>query len=108
MRGHRIGAGPMGEAERGETAPRIRQSYWCASGHETQVAFADDATVTPPALLDCRRCGLPAGQDQNDPPQASKAVPYKTHMAYVRERRTQEEGDQLVDEALKELRKKDR
>ena len=34
IRGTRVGAGPMGESERGETAPRRRVSYWCANGHE--------------------------------------------------------------------------
>ena len=45
IRGSRVGAGPMGEAERGEAAPRHRIPYWCANGHETRIAFADDADV---------------------------------------------------------------
>ena len=36
IRGSRVGAGPMGEAERGEAAPRLRVSFWCANGHETR------------------------------------------------------------------------
>ena len=28
IRGSRVGAGPMGEAERGEVAPRVHVSFW--------------------------------------------------------------------------------
>ncbi len=35
IRGSRVGAGPMGEAERGDAAPRHRVSFYCAHGHET-------------------------------------------------------------------------
>ncbi|MDQ1625425.1 MAG: hypothetical protein QOJ49_923, partial [Actinomycetota bacterium] len=35
----------MGEAERGESAPRFRISYWCANGHETKPSFAEDTQV---------------------------------------------------------------
>ena len=81
IRGTRVGAGPMGEAERGEAAPRRRIPFWCANGHDTHVAFASDADV--PELWDCPRCGLPAGQDQQNPPPAPRTEPYKTHLAYV-------------------------
>src|SRR5699024_501 len=39
IRGSRVGAGPMGEAERGDPAPRLFVSYWCATGHETRPSF---------------------------------------------------------------------
>ena len=61
IRGSRVGAGPMGEAERGEPAPRQRITYWCAQGHESRPSFADEAD--PPDVWDCPRCGMPAGQD---------------------------------------------
>ena len=70
IRGTRVGAGPMGEAERGEAAPRNRIPFWCANLHETRVSFASEADV--PELWDCPRCGLPAGQDQASPPPAPR------------------------------------
>ena len=94
----------MGEAERGEAAPRRRVPFWCAQGHETQVSFASDAEV--PELWDCPRCGLPAGADQDAPPPAPRTEPYKTHLAYVRERRNQEDGEAILAEALAKLRGK--
>jgi hypothetical protein len=36
----------------------------------------------------------------------AKTEPYKTHLAYVKERRTDEEAAQLLDEALAQLRQR--
>ena len=43
----------MGEAERGDAAPRRRVAFFCAKGHETRPSFAEDAA-------DPGRVGLPA------------------------------------------------
>ncbi len=104
IRGSRIGAGPMGEAERGDAAPRLRVSFFCASGHETRPAFAMDAPI--PESWDCPRCGLPANTDQQNPPPPPKTVPYKTHLAYVKERRSDDEAEQILSEALTQLRER--
>ena len=102
IRGSRVGAGPMGEAERGEPAPRRRISYWCANAHESRPSFADEAEI--PDTWDCPRCGLPAGQDRETPPTAPKNEPYKTHLAYVKERRSDADGEAILAEALAKLR----
>ncbi|KQS63577.1 electron transporter [Modestobacter sp. Leaf380] len=92
----------MGESERGESAPRTRVVFWCANKHDTRIAFACDVEV--PETWDCPRCGLPAGQDEANPPPAPRNEPYKTHLAYVRERRSDADGDALLEEALTRLR----
>ena len=102
IRGSRVGAGPMGEAERGEAAPRVYISFWCASGHKVSPSFASDAEI--PELWDCPKCGAPAGQDKANPPSAQKNEPYKTHLAYVRERRSKEDGDAILAEAIAKVR----
>ena len=102
IRGTRVGAGPMGESERGEVAPRIRVPYYCANGHTTTPAFAADAQI--PELWDCPRCGYPAGRDIDNPPPAPRTEPYKTHLAYVKERRSDEDGAAILEEALARLR----
>ncbi|MGY1916523.1 RNA polymerase-binding protein RbpA [Blastococcus sp. SYSU DS0973] len=102
IRGSRVGAGPMGEVERGESAPRRRIPFWCGNGHETRLVLASEAEV--PEFWDCPRCGLPAGQDEAAPPPAPRIEPYKTHLAYVRERRSDADGDALLQEALDRLR----
>ena len=92
----------MGEAERGDAAPRLVVSYFCARGHETKPAFAADAQV--PGTWDCPRCGLPANLDSTNPPPPPRTEPYKTHLAYVKERRTDKEADDILSEALHTLR----
>lgn len=92
----------MGEAERGESAPRNRITFWCANKHETRPSFAAEAVI--PDTWDCPRCGFPAGQDEQNPPAPSRNEPYKTHLAYVRERRTDADGEAILAEALAKLR----
>lgn len=106
IRGSRVGAGPMGESEHGEVAPRVYVTYWCAQGHETRPGFAAESAETLPETWDCPRCGMPGGRDKDNPPQAPKTEPYKTHLAYVKERRTDEDGAALLDEALESLRRR--
>lgn len=107
IRGSRVGSGPMGEQDRGIHAERISISYWDAMGNETVRHFAanlpDDEI---PDLIDSPSTGLPAGRDKNNPPQVAKNEPYKTHLAYVKERRTDEEAAQILDEALLKLRQR--
>ena len=105
IRGTRVGSGPaVGEAERGESAPRKRVDYWCSNGHHSTPSFALDAEV--PEEWDCPRCGLPAGQDQDNPPAARRNEPFKSHLAYVKERRSDEDGMAILDEALAKLRER--
>lgn len=104
IRGSRVGAGPLGEAERGESAPREVFSYYCAKGHVTSPSFAITEDREIPAEWDCPKCGLPAGLDPENPPEPIRNEPYKTHLAYVKERRTPAEGEELLSEALDALR----
>ncbi len=102
IRGSRVGAGPMGEAERGEAAPRQNVTYFCSHEHRTLIAFAVEAAV--PNTWDCPRCGLPASLDCDNPPPAPKIEPYKTHLAYVKERRSDAEAKDILNEAIATLR----
>ena len=79
----------MGEAERGVAAPRQAVTYFCSQ---------------EPDSWDCQRCGLPASMDSDNPPPAPKIEPYKTHLAYVKERRSDAEAATILDEALQLLR----
>ena len=105
IRGSRVGAGPMGEQDHGHHAERVAVSYWDALGNETVRYFAanlpDDEI---PITIDSPQSGLPAGRDKENPPSVAKLEPYKTHLAYVKERRTEEEAESLLGEALTQLR----
>jgi len=98
IRGTRIGALPGLHSERGEPVPRQNIKYWCAKGHETVLQFA--LYVEVPQEWDCTCCGWPAGPDQDNPPEQRTVKPYKTHLNYVRERRSEEEAEALLAEAL--------
>ena len=107
IRGSRVGSGPMGEQDRGVHAERIAISYWDALGNETVRYFAANLPEEEiPEIIDSPSTGLPAGRDKNNPPQVAKNEPYKTHLAYVKERRTDEEAAQILEEALLKLRQR--
>ncbi|THV38517.1 RNA polymerase-binding protein RbpA [Glycomyces buryatensis] len=98
IRGTRIGAIQALHSERGEPVPRQRVSYWCANGHETVTSFA--LYIEVPTEWDCTCCGWPSSRDQHNPPQRRTVKPYKSHLTYVRERRSEEEAEDLLAEAL--------
>lgn len=105
IRGSRVGAGPMGEQDRGFKAERITVSYYCAAGHEYSPQYAAAVDLAEiPELIDCPNCGLPSGQDKANPPIITKHEPYKTHLAYVKERRTSAEAKELLEEAVAAVR----
>lgn len=107
IRGTRVGAGPMGEQDHGYHADRVAVSYWDALGNETVRYFAAGISESDiPELIDSPHSGLPAGRDKDNPPQSAKAEPYKTHLAYVKERRTEEEADTLLSDALASLQER--
>lgn len=105
IRGARVGSGPMGEMDHGVRAERIAVTYWDALGNETVRYFAADVDPEEiPEQIDSPHSGLPAGRDRQNPPEIAKNEPYKTHLAYVKERRTDEEAAELLEQALQKLR----
>jgi hypothetical protein len=108
IRGHRVGSSTMRwadpTAEQTESVPRQTVGYWCANGHHTEHVFAAD--VAAPPVWDCPRCGQPAGPDEANPPGRAVTEPYKTHLAYVKERRSPEDGEAILAEAIARLRQR--
>jgi hypothetical protein len=95
----------MGEQDRGYHAERVQVSYWDELGNETVRYFAANLPDEEiPLTIDSPQSGLPAGRDKENPPSVAKLEPYKTHLAYVKERRTEEEAESLLGEALTQLR----
>ncbi len=104
IRGVRVGSGPIRADERCEPVPRRAVTYWCGNGHRVEPLFAAD--VPPPPQWECPRCGQPAGLDEQHPPGKSRSEPYKSHLAYVKERRSDAEGAAILAEALQRLRRR--
>ena len=91
--------------DHGKALPRIHISYWCAKGHETRPVFIKLPEDQIPPVWDCRRCGAPASRDG----QAAAAADamddgYKTHLEYVKERRSGQDAEDVLAGALEKLR----
>ena len=101
------GASPRQEplAGAGARQPRIRVSYRCAKGHETPLVFARLPEDQIPGVWDCRRCGGTATRDEAQfalediPPEG-----YKSHLEYVKERRSSQDAEDVLAGALERLR----
>lgn len=105
IRGTRVGSGPMGEHDHGNHAERTAVSYWDEKGNETVRFYAADVPADQiPDIIDSPTTGLPAGRDRENPPTVHKTEPYKTHLAYVKERRTEAEAEQILADAIERLR----
>ena len=111
FRGTRVGvtegAGPRHQSEdlHGESLPRIRVTYWCAKGHETRPVFIKLPEDQIPAVWDCRRCGGMASRDESQvelPHHAEEG--YKSHLEYVKERRSSQDAEDVLAGALERLR----
>ena len=98
IRGTRVGSGPdpVGRAVPNR-CPAARSATGAPTGTD-RALFA--AEVDAAAAWDCPRCGWPAGQDEANPPGARRAEPYKSHLAYVKERRSDADGEAILAEAL--------
>ena len=111
FRGFRVGAtegaSPRHEPLQGAAArtPRIRVSYRCAKGHETPLVFARLPEDQIPGVWDCRRCGGTATRDEAQ--FALEEVPvegFKSHLEYVKERRSGQHVFGILAGALERLR----
>ena len=80
-------------------------SYWDGLGNETVRHYAAGLPEEEiPDIVDHPHSGLPAGRDKDNPPAVAKNEPYKTHLAYVKERRSDADGAAILEEALGRLR----
>ncbi|AOZ72599.1 hypothetical protein BK816_04230 [Boudabousia tangfeifanii] len=106
IRGSRVGSASPRADFGVQSVPTISVDYYCVNGHITSPTFADSEKVEIPSEWECDECGLPAGRDPQNPPQEPENIPYKTHFDYLQERRTDTDGEKLLNEALQKLRKR--
>lgn len=95
----------QGDDPLGERLPRICVSYWCAMGHETRPVFVKLPEEEIPTTWDCRRCGRPASRNPGVAPATeTEEDGFKTHLEYVKERRSSQDAEDVLAGALKRLR----
>jgi ribosomal protein L37AE/L43A len=100
LRGSRLGAVSY-ETDRGtELAPRKTAEYHCPKDHTTSIPLAAEAET--PATWECRQCGAPALLAGAETPEAKPVKPARTHMDMLRERRSTEDLEVVLGEALAE------
>ncbi|MET1066222.1 MAG: RNA polymerase-binding protein RbpA [Arthrobacter sp.] len=111
FRGIRVGAtegaAPRHEPLDGAAArsPRIRVVYYCAKGHETPLVFARLPDDQVPGVWDCRRCGGTATRDEAQfALEETPADGFKSHLEYVKERRSSQDAEDVLAGALERLR----
>jgi hypothetical protein len=105
LRGERLGGGTSFEMDRGGAVePRQRVSYWCSANHESRPRLASSAVV--PDVWACDRCGQPASRsvDTPPPPASIRGGSPKSPLEFLLMRRSLEDGELLLEEALAKLR----
>jgi hypothetical protein len=104
LRGHRLTGTPSSEVDRGaELAKRQDATYWCSADHDTTVTFAAD--VEPPGVWACTTCAGPASLERGTAGPASPVPAFhRTSYEFLMMRRTPEEGEALLADALQRLR----
>ena len=105
LRGTRLGSLSMETDEGVLAAPRQEAVYDCPNKHTIVLPFSVEADV--PAIWECR-CGATAVLRDHEKPEAKPGKPQRTHWDMLRERRTIEELDVLLEERLDQLRKRRR
>ena len=114
FKGTRIGAGTSAQASgrhldaerRQGAADRTVVSYWCLDGHETRPTFAKLSEAEIPEVWECGRCGRPAGRSPGVELNIDGDEPFKSHLQYVKERRTEAEATRVLEDALAQLRQR--
>lgn len=106
IRASRLTGPSSSEVDRGAAlADRRQVVYWCAAGHVSAPHFSAD--VEPPPTWECNTCGNPASPTSSAPPAPpAPATFHKTSYEFLMMRRTVEEGEQLLEDALAELRRR--
>lgn len=99
---------PSNQVDRGaELAARRVVDYWCAADHHTSTPFAADADL--PAEWPCRTCDGPATTVRGTAPARSRPTVFpRTPYEFLMMRRTVEDGERLLAEALCALRQRRR
>ena len=105
--GETQGSAPRNQSDHGpgEQLPRIRVPYWCPKGHETRLVFLKLPDEQIPGTWDCPKCGSLATRDPGHPvPTRPEDEIFKSHLDYVKERRSSQEAEVVLAGALDRLR----
>lgn len=97
-----LGAKSFEDEDGIEFAARQELGFDCPKGHHFDLTFASDAEL--PLEWECPRCGSTAGRSDGSVPENKVTKPVRTHWDMLRERRSIEELEELLNERLELLR----
>ncbi|NDC48066.1 MAG: RNA polymerase-binding protein RbpA [Micrococcales bacterium] len=105
VRGSRLGS-TSNETSDGVTfSPRQTIVYRCPNEHETELIFA--AEVEIPETWDCKKCGKSAIREGfEEPEEIIEGKVVRTHFDLLLERRSREELEVILKEALTDLKER--
>jgi hypothetical protein len=112
--GSETGAGLAGwQAVTGRTVvpvTKVPVTYWCPKGHQTTPVFANLSEADIPTSWDCPHCGQTAAREPGGGAAEARSSdePYKSHLEYAKERRSPDEAEAVVEQALEKLRRRRR
>jgi len=105
VRGTRLGSSSNESIDGVTFAPRQTISFICPEKHETQLIFA--AEVEIPETWDCKKCGKPALQEGLiEVSKVEEIKETRTHFDLLLERRSRAELEEILSEALADLKKR--
>ncbi|MFN5159499.1 MAG: RNA polymerase-binding protein RbpA [Rhodoluna sp.] len=108
VRGSRLGSVSNETIEGVTLSPRQTISYTCPNEHVSELIFA--AGVEIPELWDCKKCGQSAKRDgvEIEPAAESEQKIVRTHFDLLLERRSRDELEVILQEALADLKERRR
>lgn len=107
VRGSRLGTTSNESVEGVTLSPRQTISYTCPNTHVSELIFA--AEVEIPESWDCKKCGQLARRDgSEEPDQIADEKVIRTHFDLLLERRSRDELEVILQEALADLKERRR
>lgn len=102
LRGMGLGAKSFEDEEGIEFASRLVLGFDCPNGHHFDLTFSSEAEL--PLTWECPKCGMLATRTDGTEAEEKDVKPPRTHWDMLRERRTLEELETLLQERLDEIR----
>ncbi len=104
LRGTRLGTQSQEKTTGIQYSPRQTVKYVCPKGHESEMLFSADAEI--PHTWQCKYCSATAITDAVPTPPEVISNVSKTHFDQLLERRSRDELEEILAEALADLKKR--
>jgi len=104
LRGSRLGTQSQEKTTGIHYSPRQTVLYTCSKGHNSEMVFSAEAEI--PHTWQCKQCPEIAVTDAVPAPTEVVGHVTKTHLDQLLERRSRDELEEILAEALADLRKR--